>query len=268
MRETTFVHDSVYFGYLAKDPPVPYLVAANPTNYGRPWRLNCVEALAATFFICGHQDWAEDVLSSFSYGEAFLEINSALLKRYAACATEEEIKKAEETWLEKIEREYAEDRADRAAAAEDGDAWRGGNLNRRALDESDEEGDDDKGAGDDEEEDNDDDAEERDPYDLPPESDDEEEMAELRRRVLQSKPFSNPTDSSDKKQPEKIKRAEPAAPKDEEGDEQSDGEDDGLDDEFDSIMKATPLTDRTGILAKQKMTAQDSSLSATYRSKR
>lgn len=38
---------------------VPFLIASNPVNYGKPWRLNCVEALAAGFYLTGHDDWAE-----------------------------------------------------------------------------------------------------------------------------------------------------------------------------------------------------------------
>jgi pre-rRNA-processing protein TSR3 len=241
---------------------VPYLVAANPTNYGRPWRLNCVEALAACFYICGHDDWAEEVLASFSYGDAFLEINGSLLKRYAACTTEEEVKKAEETWLEKTEREYAAKRVDKTGT---GDAWGGGNVNQASPVESGSEGDNE------DDDDNDDDIqlEERDRFELPPEeSDDEEEMAELRRKVLQSRPFALGDHSDDKPAPQRIMREpdpgpEPAELKIDESDMESDEElQDEDDHDFDNIIKATPVGDRSGIAAKEKAKAKEKSYNA------
>ena len=55
--------------------PVPYLVAANPVDYGKPWRLNCVEAVAAAFYLTGFKEYADHLLSKFGWGEAFWKIN-------------------------------------------------------------------------------------------------------------------------------------------------------------------------------------------------
>ncbi|MCJ1402876.1 ribosome biogenesis protein tsr3 [Xylographa trunciseda] len=235
------------------DRLLPYLVAANAVNYGRPWRLNCVEALAATFYICGHEDWAHEVVSHFSYGETFLEINSQILKRYAACTTEEEVKKAEETWLAKIEREYNESRAEVEGSGKE-DVWKGGNLNRRPMIDSDEEDEDDSDTNETKDSDADEDLDggvgvNKDLLDDLEETDDEEEMAELRRRVLKSRPFANPRQEDEKPPPERISR--PAAlPVDSDAESGSDrgSEDDAA---FDNIINATPVTDRTGIRAKQ-----------------
>lgn len=277
---------------------LPYLIAANPTNYGRPWRLNCVEALAACFAICGHRDWAEEILASFSYGASFLEINAEVLDIYAACPDEAAVKQAETEWLAKIENEWREDREQRVE--DEDDAWRGGNQNRRRrqyepADDSDEEEED--GSGGEEDGDSDasslggiqlggpkpgekpsadhdneeDEEEDNDPFALPPADDDEEEMAELRRRVLAAKPFSNPAAPA-KPVPERITRPRRAPDADadklpEDSDAES-GSDigGGDDDEFDRIMNAAPVTDRAGIAAAQRKRAmeKEGKLSATF----
>jgi pre-rRNA-processing protein TSR3 len=237
---------------------LPYLVAANSVNYGKPWRLNCVEALGAAFYICGHPEWAEEVLSHFSYGQSFLNINSSILKRYAACTDEDGIKKAEESWMAKLEQEYASSRADRDGAKTD--IWKGGNTNHLPVvsDEESEDEEESMDAGFEGSANGLDIGKEKhltdvevgvaskdgevDPFDIPDESD-SENMAELRRRVLASKPFSTPQDTSRKAPLKKIARPMPVK-----GDlEIKSDSDNGDDDEFDNIINATPVTDRIGL---------------------
>ena len=246
---------------------MPYLVAANSVNYGRPWRLNCVEALAATFYICGHEDWAHEVASHFSYGETFLEINSQLLKRYAACTTEEEVKEAEKIWLAKIEKEYNDNRADAEGSGKE-DAWKGGNLNRIPVLDSDDEEEDDSDMGGNRNSDAEDNEDggvvvDKDLSEDLDKTDDEEEMAELRRRVLRSKPFMNPNQEDKKVAPEKIARPVPLLV---DSDAESASDVDGGDDTaFDNIINATPVTDRTGIEAKQRAkSGRNEAVSATF----
>lgn len=92
----------------ANSPIVPYLVAANTVNYGKPWKLNCVEALAACFAIVGHREWAEEALSHFSWGQSFLEINAELLDIYEQCTDSESVQAAQQAWLDELEREAQE----------------------------------------------------------------------------------------------------------------------------------------------------------------
>lgn len=240
---------------------VPYLIAANSVNYGRPWRLNCVEALAACFYICGHEDWAEQVLSHFSYGEAFIKINQQLLKRYAACSSEEDIKRTEEEWLNKIEREYNESRAEREAGGAD-DMWHRGNTNRLEVPDSDDEDNDNENDDDEEAEE-----EDKDPFAISDDSDDEEEMAEIRRKILNSKSFQNPTSQPPQSQQTSSEtQATPSQLKQLPIDSDSEsGSAEASDDEaFDNIINATPVTDRTGILAAKKQRKANDSLTASF----
>jgi pre-rRNA-processing protein TSR3 len=65
---------------------LPFLVAANPVNFGRPWRLTSVEAFGAALFILGEPEQAAVVLESQKWGPRFLELNQEPLGLYAGAA--------------------------------------------------------------------------------------------------------------------------------------------------------------------------------------
>ena len=70
---------------------LPYLIAANPINYGKPGKLSTVEAAAAALFILGYREAAERLLSLFKWGPHFLELNQEPLNAYAQAQDSSEV---------------------------------------------------------------------------------------------------------------------------------------------------------------------------------
>ena len=93
--------DDVPFHRLHSAAPrlLPWLVAANPVNYGKPCKLTCAEALAGGVYIAGYRDAAELLMNKFKWGHGFISLNRELLESYAACATSEEVIETQNKWL-------------------------------------------------------------------------------------------------------------------------------------------------------------------------
>lgn len=78
---------------------LPYLVAANPVNYGKPTLLSTAEALAASLYILGRREAAEELMSIFKWGPVFIELNRERLEAYAQARTSSEVVKAQEALM-------------------------------------------------------------------------------------------------------------------------------------------------------------------------
>lgn len=87
---------------------VPFLVAANPVNYGKPLKLSCAEALAATLYITQYKDEAIELMSKFGWGPSFISINLDLLEAYSRCADSNEIVAIQNAHIAMCEAEQAE----------------------------------------------------------------------------------------------------------------------------------------------------------------
>ncbi len=87
------------FSMAGEHRALPFLVAGNPVNFGRPFELTTVEALAAGLVILGERERAERILSKFRWGHTFLELNEEPLRRYAACEDSTEVVAVQSEYL-------------------------------------------------------------------------------------------------------------------------------------------------------------------------
>ena len=79
---------------------LPFLLAANPVNVGKPFKLSSVEAFAAALVILGERDQARAILEKFGWGIRFLEVNQEPLELYARAKDSREVVAIQATYLE------------------------------------------------------------------------------------------------------------------------------------------------------------------------
>lgn len=70
---------------------LPILIAGNPVNFGKATKLTTAEAIAGALYIAGFKQEAKEILSIFTWGHTFLELNEALLDNYASAENSTEI---------------------------------------------------------------------------------------------------------------------------------------------------------------------------------
>ncbi|GAA6059296.1 hypothetical protein JCM10212_006689 [Sporobolomyces blumeae] len=100
---------------------LPYVVATNPVNYGKPYKLNCVEATAAALYITGFDEQAELLLSKFSWGHSFMEVNGQIIERYKTCMSPESVVEMQEEIIKEMAQQDDERRRQKEAIEESGD---------------------------------------------------------------------------------------------------------------------------------------------------
>jgi pre-rRNA-processing protein TSR3 len=78
---------------------LPFLMAANPVNFGKPCKLTSIEAIAAALYILGEQERAAQILGCVSWGVRFLEVNKEPLELYVTAKDSTEVVKFQSLFL-------------------------------------------------------------------------------------------------------------------------------------------------------------------------
>ena len=82
-----------------KKRALPYLIAANSANYGKPFILCSAEAFAAALFIIGEREQSQNILSKFKWGNEFLRLNEEMLLAYSEAKDSKEVVEMQEDFM-------------------------------------------------------------------------------------------------------------------------------------------------------------------------
>ena len=70
---------------------LPFVVAVNPVNYGKPLKLSTIEAFAAALYILDEVEKAEEILNLYKWGPNFLVLNKEPLEDYRKAKNSKEV---------------------------------------------------------------------------------------------------------------------------------------------------------------------------------
>lgn len=88
---------------------LPYLLAANPINWGRPMELNSAEAVMAALYILGEKEQASEFLGRFNWAPEFMRLNGNLLEDYSNARDSTEVVRIQNEYLKDIRGEDSAD---------------------------------------------------------------------------------------------------------------------------------------------------------------
>ncbi|VWU48724.1 ribosome biogenesis protein TSR3, putative [Hepatocystis sp. ex Piliocolobus tephrosceles] len=87
---------------------LPYIIAVNSINYGKPYKLSCLESLAFCLYICNYNKQCIDILNIYKWSINFINVNKELLEKYKLCSNHDQIKNAENDFLTNLRNEREE----------------------------------------------------------------------------------------------------------------------------------------------------------------
>ena len=81
---------------------LPYLLASNPINWGRPMELNSAEAVMAALYILGEKEQADEFLGSFNWAPEFMRLNGEMLEEYSKAKDSAEVVRIQNEYIEAV----------------------------------------------------------------------------------------------------------------------------------------------------------------------